>query len=167
MPDPVHFTQSEAEAASETWGLNCGPGAVAAICGLTLDELRPHLGDFETKRYTNPTLMWSILDSIGAQWRLTKPSVTWPTHGLARIQWEGPWTAPGVPARAAYRYTHWVGAHRDQSEVDIFDINCMNVGGWVSLWDWTDLLVPWLLREVAPRANGRWHLTHCVEVGRG
>jgi hypothetical protein len=38
--------------ATEVRDGNCGPGAIAAICGLTLDDLRPHLGDFEQKRYT-------------------------------------------------------------------------------------------------------------------
>ena len=36
----------------------------------------------------------------------------WPKLGLVRIQWEGPWLDEGVDPRAAYRYTHWVGARR-------------------------------------------------------
>jgi hypothetical protein len=41
-PDnPVRFTLDEAQAAADTWGMNCGPGAIAAVLGLTLDELRP------------------------------------------------------------------------------------------------------------------------------
>jgi hypothetical protein len=165
MPD-VRFTHAEAESAADTWGMNCGPAAVAAICSLTLDELRPHLGDFEVKRYTNPTLMWSILNSIGAKWRLVRPPRTWPAYGLARVQWEGPWTAPGVPPRVAYRHTHWVGAQQGRTDVGIFDVNAMNSGGWIGLDDWVGLLVPWLLKEVAPKASGRWHLTHVVEIER-
>lgn len=165
---PVRFTEADADRANDEWGANCGPGAIAAIMGLTLDELRPNLGDFEKKRYTNPTLMWSVLDRIGAKWRLEKPPVEWPNYGLVRVQWEGPWTAPGVPARVAYRHTHWVAAQRDESrdddEVGVFDINAMNVGGWVSAHDWANLLVPWLLKECEPKASGTWHFTHVVEI---
>lgn len=158
------FTFEEAQAAAADWGLNCGPGAVAAVFGLTLEELRPHLGDFERKRYTNPTLMWSILNSLGATWRLVKRTKAWPRYGLVRIQWYGPWTEPGVPMRARYRHTHWIGARWTGVDTEIFDINCMSVGGWVSRSVWTDQVVPWLLKECEPKADGRWGLTHVVEV---
>jgi len=49
------FGVQEANAASEAWGFNCGPGALCAVLDLTPDELRPKLGDFEAKGYTNPT----------------------------------------------------------------------------------------------------------------
>lgn len=170
----VKFTATEAEQAHEMWGCNCGPGAIAAVLGLSLAELRPRLGDFETRRYMNPTLMWETLDRLGASWRSRKNPRAgrndklcpgWPVYGLARIQWEGPWTQPGVPAAAAYRHTHWVGANtRNPANVGIFDINCMNAGGWVPVKEWTEMLVPWLLENTVPRANGKWHLTHVVEI---
>lgn len=53
---------AEADRAYDAWGCNCGPGAIAAIMNMRLDAIRPLLGDFERKRYTNPTLMWEILD---------------------------------------------------------------------------------------------------------
>lgn len=162
------FAAEDADRSYDEWGANCAPTAIAAICGLTLDELRPHMGDFERKHYTNPTLMWQVLDSIGARWRLVKPPRTWPEYGLARVQWEGPWTAPGVPAAAAYRHTHWVGAAHDPVKgIGIFDINAIGNGsGWCALENWTGTLVPWILDECVPRANGGWHLTHVVEVAR-
>lgn len=167
---PLRFTAEDADRAHEEWGANCGPGAIAAICGLTLDELRPHLGDFERKRYTNPTLMWRVLNSLGVEWRhALLVANTWPAYGLARVQWEGPWTRPGVPVRARYRHTHWVAAqrrHLNPEDVGIFDINCMNSGGWVGLEDWVQVIVPWLLRECEPEADGKWHLTHVVEIDR-
>lgn len=162
------FTAADQERAHATWGANCGPGALAAIMGLTLDEVRPHMGDFEQKRYTNPLLMYACLRSVGATWRLVKQARSWPDYGLARVQWEGPWTEPGVPARAAYRHTHWVGAAWSEAkrEHGIFDINAIGNGtGWCSVADWSRTLVPWIL-ECVPRANGRWHLTHVIEIER-
>lgn len=164
-PLPLRFSAADQARAYDSWGSNCGPGAIAGVLGLTLDELRPFLGDFEAKRYTNPTLMWGTLNELRVEWQLAKPPLTWPAYGLARIQWQGPWTERGVSPRAAYRHTHWVGACvRAPGDVGIFDINCMESGGWVALADWSDKVVPWLLKETTPRASGRWHITHAVEI---
>jgi len=171
LKKPLRFTREDADRAHREWGCNCGPGAIAAVMGLTLDELRPHMGDFEQKRYTNPTLMWQVLRRLDVRFIHAQPNndSSWPSYGLARIQWEGPWTAPGVPMVARYRHTHWVGAQwgakpGDPMSVGIFDINCMNSSGWVALEDWSSTIVPWLLRELHPKANGRWHITHAVEI---
>jgi hypothetical protein len=166
------FSLQDAEKAHDEWGCNCGPAALAAVCGLTLDEVRPCIRDFERKRYTNPTMMRDALDTIrgrfaGINYRLASPDLSWPNYGLARIQWEGPWTALGVPAGARYRHSHWVGSHRSaDTGIGIFDVNAMNSGGWIHLRDWEDVLVPWLLRECHPRASGGWHITHAIEVER-
>lgn len=157
------FTHEDAERAYQEYGANCGPGALAAIAGMTLDEVRPHIPDFETRHYTNPTMMFAALDSIGKQWK-RRAEALWPTYGLVRVQWEGPWMAEGVPIAARYRYTHWIGAAIVGSEVGIFDINCMNNGsGWVSLIDWDTIVVPYLTAQYK-RANGCWHMTHSIEV---
>ena len=162
-------TLEEVERANEEWGCNCGPAAIAAVLRRPLDEVRPHMGDFESKRYTNPTLMWSALRSLGVRFSYRGGHLGrrwWPTYGLARIQWEGPWTKPGVPARAAYRHTHWVGVNaRNPENIGIFDVNAVANGtGWCSLDDWSGIVVPWLLREAVPSADGAWHITHAVEV---
>lgn len=180
----VPFNLEDAQRAGDDWGLNCGPAAVAAVCGLTLEQVRPLLGDFEKKRYTNPALMWQILRATGRHWKKNtlqqcssehQGSLAFPQYGLARVQWEGPWTAPGVPMRVRYRHTHWVGGAlidpRDWTtpgweEPRIFDVNCMCVGGWVPFSEWSESVVPWLLKECEPKANGRWHLTHVVEIER-
>lgn len=160
----TRFTLDDVERAAADWHCNCGPASIAAIAALTLDELRPMLGDFESKGYTNPTLMWEILGRLPLLW--ARAQLVWPRWGLVRIQWEGPWTKPGVPARAAYRHTHWVGSRRRDGRTDIFDVNAMCVSGWVPLAEWTDQLVPWLLSECEPKADGRWNMTHAVEIQR-
>ena len=173
MNGATPFTLADADRAHDEWGCNCGPGALAAMAGLTLDEVRPHMGDFERKHYTNPTLMFAALGSLsragilfGWQQNASRLVRDWPRCGLARIQWEGPWTLPGVPLRARYRYTHWVGCRHGRASIGIFDINCINNGtGWVSLEDWRAAVVPSLV-ALDPRANGRWHVTHSIEVER-
>lgn len=165
VPPALRFTEADAHQAHDSWGANCGPGAIAAIMGMTLDEVRVHMGDFEGKCYTNPTLMGQALRSIRRPWKLvTRRPFTWPKHGLARVQWEGPWTAPAVPVRVRYRHTHWVASCwlADASPA-IFDINCMPQG-WVASPVWERIVVPWLLRQCEPQADGKWHLTHVIEV---
>jgi len=158
------FTEADAERAFHEWGCNCGPAALAAVMEMTLEEVRPHLVGFEAKRYTNPRMMVEALRSIGRPWRRNTIGTPWPRFGLARIQWEGPWTKAGVPLRARYRYTHWVGAAHGRLGVGIFDVNCLNNGtGWVALQDWTRIVVP-AITSTYKRATGAWHLTHSLEI---
>lgn len=169
----LRFTTEDLQRASDGWGCNCGPSALAAITGLTLNEVRPLMGDFERKRYTNPTLMFESLDRTNCNWWKLKDAI--PTYGLLRIQWEGPWTEPGVPMRVRYRHTHWIAIQQHERmgiqypgkispAAGIFDCNAMSSGGWIAFRDWSAKLVPWILEECVPKANGRWHVTHRVQI---
>lgn len=168
---PLRFTVDDAQRAYDAWGCNCGPSAIAAICGLTLDEVRPHLKGFDEKHYTNPTMMFDALKSIGIVWS-RRSDREWPAYGLARIQWEGPWTAPGVNPKWAYRQTHWVGATArtgmtGRTTAVVWDVNALGNGtGWCALEDWDQTLVPHILKECVPRASGGWHITHAIEVSQ-
>jgi hypothetical protein len=171
------FTLEDAIAAGDEWGANCGPAALAVVAGKPLTEIRPYMGDFESKGYTNPTLMFACLNALGIHWNPRKPGRgilafpdkldSWPDFGLVRVQWEGPWTAPGVPIRVRYRHTHWIACMRiEDEEPNIFDVNAMCVGGWIPLSEWRGSLVPWLLKQCEPKASGSWHLTHVLECER-
>ena len=162
----LRFTAEDAKHAEDTWGCNCGPAAIAAVCGLTLDEVRPYLGDFETKHYTTFSAMRDTLARLKVKWHTRIRPIDWPNYGLVRVQWEGPWTAPDAPNWQRLRHTHWVGARRTSDSYGVFDINCMNSGGWVGFTDWTNTIIPWLLKQCEPRADGRWHLTHALEITR-
>ena len=159
------------EAAHAEWGANCGPSALAAITCQTLAQVRPHLGDFEKKGYTNPTLMFAALASMRREFRSIRPSSPsqnfWPSFGLVRIQWHGPWMDAGVHYGARYRKSHWIGAMRSQANgVGIFDCNALANGtGWCGLKNWEEVIVPFIL-ESYPKANGLWSITHMVEVDR-
>ena len=170
---PVAFTLADATAAYFAWGANCGPAALAAMLGLSLEAVRPRIPCFEQRRYTNPTMMTAALTNLDAPFTLTVGKergvgIEWPFIGLARIQWEGSWMQPGVPVGAQYARTHWVGVHTTARGAAmpwrrIFDINCLNVGGWVSLGDWSSHVVPYIWRECGIKATG-WHVTHAIEL---
>lgn len=165
MIAPPPFTPEDFGRANDQWGANCGPGALAAIMMMTLDHVRPHMGDFERKGYTNPTLMLDALRSIGRPWRMGAAS--WPRHGLVRIQWHGPWMKPGVPIGVRYRHSHWVAAAADlRFGYGVFDINAMGNGsGWCRRADWEAIVAPWIIKECVPRGDGTWSITHGIEVG--
>jgi hypothetical protein len=163
----MRFTLEEAQKAGDEWRFNCGPGALCAVLDMTPSEIRPLLGDFESKGYTNPTLMTDTLTRAGAKYQLVyrndEPFGSFPPLqlGLMRVQWSGPWTRPGVPMRVRYRYTHWIAARGGSKE--IFDINAMCAGGWLQRNEWVLQLAPWLRKELYPKSNGMW-ITHALEV---
>jgi len=162
---PKYFSLPElvSKQAFDEWGLNCGPGALAAICEKTLDEVRYAIPKFERLRYTSPSMMYQALRNLRVDWEVSE-EIEWPSYGLVRVQWEGPWSKPGVPIAARYRYTHWVGGQIGHNSIGVFDINCMNNGtGWCSLRDWSEVVAPYIAKQY-PRANGKWHLTHSIEV---
>lgn len=181
----IRFTLEDAQVASDAWGFNCGPAALCAVAGMTPSGVRPHLQSFEQKGHTNPMLMASILNGLKIPFQrkyespaamcpescggtylaehlktLDSKADIYPTFGLVRIQWAGPWIGQRVPVRARYRHTHWI-AMRGR---EVFDVNAMCVGGWIPFEEWSTELVPWLLKECQPKANGDWWPTHSWEV---
>jgi hypothetical protein len=179
----IRFTSTDVDRANDAWLCSCGPAALAAICGLTLDEVRPLFPDF--RGYTTPTKMFEALRRSGRQWSWTSVMVAeqppkWPTYGLARIQWHGPWTMPGANQRWAYTHTHWVGVgplYRADGttiipgETCIWDVNQLGDGGvcreegWAVLAWWIKRTVPRLTAGIR-RASGGWSITHAIEVKR-
>jgi hypothetical protein len=168
---PVRFTLAEANKAGDEWRFNCGPAALCAVLDMTLDEIRPKLGDFERKGYSNPTLVKETLTRCGAAqflvYRADMPGIGIPPrldNALVRVQWSGPWTRPGVPMRVRYRQTHWIGVRNNSTEV--FDINAMCIGGWMSRAKWESQLVPWLIGACVSKGDGGWWPTHALAVTR-
>lgn len=171
LPPPLRFTVDDAERAGNAWGFNCGPGALCALLSLTPDELLPYLGDFKRRGYMSPTHMWQALRALKTRhfkntaqlddrWQYPR---FFPLFGLVRVQWGGPWCNDGVPIKVRYCHTHWVAAVQTDC-LKVFDINATCAGGWLPFKEWSKQLVPWLIRETQPRADGTWWITHTAEV---
>lgn len=169
-PPPVQFSMDEANALFDECRFNCGPSALCAVTGRSPREVLAAMPDFVVRGYTNPKMMRRGLTSLCTKWtevisedgpvNLNQTIGAFPSFGLARLQWAGRWTNPGVPVRARYRHSHWIGVAGNK----VFDINAMCVGGWLPIDEWANQLVPWLLREVEPKATGEWWTTHSWEV---
>lgn len=171
----LEFTQEDAERAWREWGMNCGPAALAAIMSFRLNDARRIVETvgFAQKKYMNPTMMMQAVQLSGSvvvnqRRRYTKPLLLeeqvekeFPEHGLARIQWSGPWTEPGANERWAYSYTHWVASWRMGGWTLIYDIN----GGMMNFRDWRANIVPHIISTIK-RADGNFFVTHSWEIER-
>jgi hypothetical protein len=172
------FTEQECTDAFSEWGCNCGPLALAAVLGKKPVEIRPAFDaiGFSAKRYTSPAMMQAALRFLRVPWHPKKiegtilEAMKFPDGGLVRIQWEGPWTAPGANPKWAYRQTHWVASWRfyGATAADavcalldpvLFDVN----GGLMTLEEWEKNIVPWITGNI-PGADGDWHVTHSWEI---
>jgi len=106
-PPFIRFTEAESDRAHEEWKASCGPHSIAAACGLTLDEVRKAMPPY--KGWMSPTMVGETLRALGRPYTLRKGLKTQELcDGINRIQWEGKWLNPGVPARVAYFHTHYV-----------------------------------------------------------
>lgn len=159
-PPLLAFSHEDAQRAHEEWGCNRGPAALAACLGWTLDQVRPHLGDFDAKRYMNVSMMRSAVQSAGfdvTPWNFKPGWIL--RHGLVRIQWGGPWILDGKPARWAAYATHWIAGKLHEGVPWVFDIN----GGWLPQSQWEERIVPAIIDSVK-RADGTWNASHAWEV---
>ena len=78
-----------------------------------------------------------------------------PDHikAVLRIQFEGPWTAPGRPAIAAYEHTHYVAVAGDALVLDTA-ISAYELHHWP---DWVAMINEYAVEQ--PKCTG-WHFTH-------
>lgn len=182
------FSEEDARRAFEEWGCNCGPTALAFALQTTLDKVRPLFPDFESRRYVSPTMMKWALETAGISFQAVRkcsrssgsatdqrPTAPWlssdlicdigpATRGrfsLVRIQFTGPWTAPGSNPRWAYRHTHWITSWSERRVELVFDCN----GGVRSLNSWETEIVP-LLTSNIQRADDGWFPTHIWRLER-
>lgn len=146
------FTEADSDAANGEWQANCGPHSLAAALALDLPTARTLMPEFESKGYTNPTMMKAALDRAGINYVVTKGLKTLDLcEGISRVQWEGPWLKPGVPVGAAYYHTHWIASACDQVLCTCTAID------WFPAVAWRKHLET--VCAGIPRCTG-WHITH-------
>jgi hypothetical protein len=67
---------------------------------------------------------------------------------------------PGGTDGRACRGIQPARAHPEEASVT----GRLHLGRWLRLGEWSEQLVPWLLGQIEPKADGSWHRTHVVEV---
>lgn len=117
--------------------------------------------EFDRRRATTEIMLVKALTSLGVSHK--QIDTQFPSYGLARIQWGGPWIVDPDPFEKL-RHSHWVGVSRTDSTVKVFDYNAISIGGWVSLEEWATYLQPWLLSTCEPQADGQWWVSDAYEI---
>lgn len=154
LGDPC-YVPSDVAIAKHVFGANCGPVSAAAALGEDVcDVMRwfPHFMNPE-QRFTNLTTMRNALSSKGICHRVLRQQ--FPIHGVALIQWLGPWTSRDFFSRWSLRHSHWIAV----SGNFVFDYLDET---WRTLVDWERQLVPWYLEQM-PQAAG-WDIKFGVEI---
>lgn len=99
--------------------------------------------------WMSPTQVEKTLVALGKNYSLTSKLKTADLcQGINRVQWEGKWLNPGVPARIAYFHTHLV-AHFDGW---VLCTACL-VDKWIPVDEWRSFHL-----EVEPPCP--FHITH-------
>lgn len=149
-------TEEDFQRANAEWGCNCGPSALAVAARVGLDTVHQAIPGFDDKQYTSPSMMLASVENLGRQIRRGEGPINWDTPSLVRIQWEGPWSKPGMNPRWAYRFTHWVAAFGWFGTGHfVFDCN----GGMRTFGSWDAEIAPAIMATI-PRASGTYRVTH-------
>jgi hypothetical protein len=148
-PPTLRFTEADSERANKEWKASCGPHAIAAAFGLSLEEVRPACIAAGFRGWMNPTQVSQVLVRLGKVTSLRSGLKTAELcNGINRIQWEGKWLNPGVPARVAYKHTHYV-AHFSGF---VLCTGC-ECAKWITASSWRHFLL-----NVEPKSP--FHVTH-------
>lgn len=149
---------TDIDEAYEQWGANCGPCSIAAILERSVNDIRPFLGDFESRRYMNITHLKNALDSAGVKYRSIGPNL--PNYGLVFVQWGG---HEAKPIRVQYRFTHTIGYKKtDFGSGVVFEVNADEIVTW-ELWQ---RVMPQLVQE-EKKGDGSFIIRGALEVFTG
>jgi hypothetical protein len=149
IPPPLAYTEEHSDIARRRWKASCGPHAIAAATGLSLEAVRPHLPDF--RGWMSPTQITGTLASLKIDHELVKGLRTKDLEdGILRVQFEGPWLNPGVPARVGYFHTHYIAVRG----AGVLDTMCLPAE-WYPRTAWARLADI----VIEPPDTG-WHFTH-------
>jgi hypothetical protein len=110
---------------------------------------------FEHSQWTNLTQMRRAFDEAGFAHEVYRREL--PSHGVALIQWLGPWTQKDFFSRWSLPHTHWVAIDGRW----VFD---HTAGEWQTLSEWKRETTPAFLAEI-PHACG-WAVKYGVEVAK-
>ena len=168
MTTDMLYAPPDVEAAVQDWQASCGPGALAALLHCPVNATRPWFPSY--RGWTTPPAMRATLALARCPFTVV-PVCDSLHYGLAFLQWTGRWTQPGVPARAAYRHTHWIGvADTEDCGEMVYDFNIFPEdaprGQWVVRRYWEKQIVPAVLEDL-DGADGWYYPRWECQVGGG
>ena len=157
MKTPVYerptFVPWDIEVARSNFGANCGPASFAAFMETEVCRVISYFPHFEYSNWTNLTQMLRAVKMAGFNAEVHRRGL--PAHGLALIQWLGPWTERDFFSPWSLSFTHWVTVVGPW----MFDYTAK---GWQRLDEWSKDLARQYISHV-PRATG-WAVKYGIEV---
>lgn len=174
------LTVAELDAAP--WA-SCGPASLAALLGRSLAEVYDAFPAQKPGRtWTTLGHMRQALNLLGQVWAPTDPApqiegflpMTWPSRGLALIQFRGSWDK--APLGAQLQRTHWIAVAPARHPVGdgrlsmpgVFDVNAVGAGGCVHGWilreEWEQNVAPLIAEDYGRKATGQWWVRAGIEV---
>jgi hypothetical protein len=152
---PPVFVPWDIEVARVNFGANCGPSAFAATTQREVCRVMQYFPHFPDQRWTNLRQMLRAFASARYSTHVEKCAA--PSHGVALVQWLGPWTEKEFFNSWSLLYTHWIGVDGNW----IFDHNACC---WQTISEWAAGTAAVLMSEI-PRAKG-WRIKYGVEVSK-
>lgn len=160
MAPPLKFNADDLLQAHVSWGCNCGPAALAACLGLTLNDVKGSLGRFRQLGYMNREMMFEAVVKLGFRCEANLMEGDqdgidrYPEHGLCLVQFSGPWMhGAAASPKWAKLHTHWIACKKRPNEPAwIFDVN----SAWLPIEKWQQETIPALLRTDKQRDGMYW-----------
>jgi hypothetical protein len=149
------FVPWDIEVARINFKANCGPSAFAAITKNQVCRVLQYFPHFRDHQSTNLTEMTNALGAAGYVTEIRKQ--IFPQHGLALIQFLGPWTERHFFSRWSLIHTHWIAVDGDWR----FD---HTTGKWMETDEWAYKIAPAFVAETS-RATG-WAVKFGMEVSQ-
>lgn len=131
-------------------GAACGHGALAAAIGIPISIVCSIGWHAPHPAWVNIPSMEEAMEKLGVRFR--RAALTYPNDGIFMVQFLGPWSKPGVPARVSCMHRHWAASRKGY----IWDIN---LAKWVTHAEWEEFL-PQLKHE---KSHG-WEINRSYEV---
>jgi hypothetical protein len=138
--------------ARRAFGAACGPGALAALLSIPVRVVCLDLFSRDLRdgiAWINIPRMQRALADSGRVSTCRSLGNSWPEHGLAMIQWQGPWMRVAV---LACTHRHWVAVNGGL----IWDANLED---WVPRPEWE----AFINANLPEKASG-WALSHGYEI---
>lgn len=110
----IPYTVEESETANREWMASCGHHSIASAAGVSLADVKAACS--KLCGWMSPTMIEETLLALGCRYSVVKgkfsgkPASRINERWIMRVQFEGSWLKPGVPAGAAYQRTHYIAA---------------------------------------------------------
>lgn len=154
------YTDEQSQKAYDDWQATCGHHSIAAASQRPLEDVRKAIPNY--RGWMSPMQILKTLFHLKQGFHYRKDLHTQdipdsPNPQILRLQFEGSWLNPGVPAAAAYHHTHYIAVLGNEVMDPMIDSSVLiDKSAWLETQDIR-------VTQSKPKATG-WHFTHAWEI---